>query len=62
MPSGKVKSFNDEKGYAFIAPDEGGTDVFAHRSECNAERDCHLEVGDTVTYEPIHKYLVSNHL
>ena len=51
MPQGTVKWFNDEKGYGFISPDEGGEDLFVHHTGIAGSGFKSLEEGDKVFYE-----------
>lgn len=46
---GKLRSWNDEKGFGFIVPNDGGKDVFLHISAFS-NRDRRPEVGQFVTY------------
>jgi len=51
MPSGTVKWFNETKGYGFIAPDEGGKDIFVHISAVERAGLTGLKDNQKVTYE-----------
>ncbi|MCR9146267.1 MAG: cold-shock protein [Rhodobacteraceae bacterium] len=51
MPSGTVKWFNTTKGYGFIAPDEGGKDVFVHISQVERSGLTGLADDQKVGYE-----------
>lgn len=51
MATGTVKWFNSEKGFGFIAPDEGGPDVFVHYSAIDASGFRELSENQAVTYE-----------
>jgi CspA family cold shock protein len=51
MPRGTVKWFNDEKGYGFISPDDGGDDLFVHHSGIAGSGFKSLVEGEKVAYE-----------
>ncbi len=51
MASGTVKWFNDDKGYGFITPDDGGSDLFVHHSNIQMGGFKSLKDGQKVQYE-----------
>ncbi|MGE5608115.1 MAG: cold-shock protein [Bacillota bacterium] len=51
MATGKIKWFNDQKGFGFIADDNGGEDVFVHFSAVEMDGYKSLKEGQAVTYE-----------
>ncbi len=53
MANGKVKWFNDAKGFGFIEPEGGGADAFAHFSAIQMEGFRTLKPGALVTYEVV---------
>jgi CspA family cold shock protein len=51
MQQGKVKWFNNSKGFGFIVLDEGGEDVFAHFSQIQMEGYKTLKTDERVQFE-----------
>jgi CspA family cold shock protein len=51
MQIGTVKWFNTEKGFGFIQPDEGGTDVFVHISAVERAGLGSLREGQKLSFE-----------
>jgi len=51
MAKGTVKWFNDSKGFGFICPEEGGSDLFVHHSEIQSAGFKSLKEGQAVEYE-----------
>jgi CspA family cold shock protein len=51
MATGTVKWFNDAKGYGFIAPADGGKDVFVHYTAVSGDGFKTLTEGATVEFE-----------
>ncbi|HHU40291.1 cold-shock protein [Dietzia sp. 179-F 9C3 NHS] len=53
MATGTVKWFNADKGFGFIAPDDGSADVFAHFSAINGSGYRSLEENQQVSFEVV---------
>jgi CspA family cold shock protein len=53
MASGKVKWFNETKGFGFITPNEGGEDLFAHYTAIQTSGFKVLQENQEVTFEVV---------
>jgi CspA family cold shock protein len=53
MSRGTVKWFNNQKGFGFIQPDDGGKDVFVHISAVERAGMSTLNEGQKISYEVV---------
>ena len=53
MTTGTVKFYNDQKGFGFIQPDDGGKDVFVHISAVERAGMSNLNEGQKISYEVV---------
>jgi len=51
MTNGTVKFYNEQKGYGFIAPDDGGSDVFVHATALERAGMSSLAEGQKVSFD-----------
>ena len=51
MSTGTVKWFNASKGFGFIAPDDGGKDLFVHHSDIRSNGYASLEENQKVQFD-----------